>query len=385
MELQFYVPLDPIRTQAVNLVINHRHCVASYSAKEITHDNVAFLDINTLNRKRRLYWNWLWSHPSHVPCPARAISDASEALTWFYTDNLISGSASRAPFSKTECEELAAVVKEMTRSSNEHSTAKTVFLAWLLREISSFRDAENWGLYTQKEAREIRQNSNNKRFSLPRPAPFLMPLVEFATTYLFFGIPRTYLAHVKSSFEFRGRLGSMQEKWIRYTERLVREYSDFLLIVGNLFVFALSATIGLLAVPGISEVAQVAATVSVFASLGSVIVGVFSIWRHQANISTSDSFTYMRNVQHSYLGYHGHALLLSLPPVLLVWAIITFTVSVICYTVQGIATLDPIQTLVCAAVVAALYTLSIIWSFRHHGGRPWARIGSASSLRPESM
>ena len=37
-----------------------------------------------VNRKRRLYWNYLWNHPSHVPTPERAIPDASDALTWFY-------------------------------------------------------------------------------------------------------------------------------------------------------------------------------------------------------------------------------------------------------------------------------------------------------------
>jgi hypothetical protein len=39
---------------------------------------------STVNRCRRLYWNYLWNHPVHSPTPARALSDASDALTWFY-------------------------------------------------------------------------------------------------------------------------------------------------------------------------------------------------------------------------------------------------------------------------------------------------------------
>jgi len=50
-----------------------------------------------------------------------------------------------------------------------------------------------------------------------------------------------------------------------------------------------SATVGFLAIPGIPQAAQVAATIATFASLGSIIVGVFSIWRHQANTSTANS------------------------------------------------------------------------------------------------
>jgi hypothetical protein len=50
-----------------------------------------------------------------------------------------------------------------------------------------------------------------------------------------------------------------------------------------------SATVGFLAIPGIPEGAQVTATIATFASLGSIIIGVFSIWRHQAKMSTADS------------------------------------------------------------------------------------------------
>lgn len=61
------------------------------------------------------------------------------------------------------------------------------------------------------------------------------------------------------------------------------------------------ATIGFLSVPNTPEGAQVAATLSTFASLGSIIVGVFSIWRHQANTTTADSVRLRRPVVAIYL------------------------------------------------------------------------------------
>lgn len=51
------------------LVINNKHCVASYDLREVKGDNVCLLDPNTLNRRRRFYWNHLWNHPSHIPTP----------------------------------------------------------------------------------------------------------------------------------------------------------------------------------------------------------------------------------------------------------------------------------------------------------------------------
>jgi len=161
--------------------------------------------------------------------------------------------------------------------------------------------------------------------------------------------------------------------------------------------------VGFLSVPHIAAGAKVASTVSAFASLGSIIVGVFSIWRHQTNTRTANSaslrfslsslpsfiillthsqFTYMHNVQHNYLGFHGHAMLLSLPPVLIVWAIVTFTVAIIAYTLQDITALNIMDrasawvvlgvfVIILISVIAALYTFSIIWKFQRHTSWVW--------------
>lgn len=170
-----------------------------------------------VNRHRRLYWNYLQTHPCHVAAPKRALGEAVDCLTWFHvrnpdvycfvgtdkpfclqTDNLISGLRSTVPFSKTECEDLLRILRDTSGKLSRHcfsvidsytrevsdkkefSVGRTVFLAWLLREI---------------------------------------------------GIPYPYLAHVKASSEYRGRLANVQHNWDEYTQRLVREYSEFLLIV----------------------------------------------------------------------------------------------------------------------------------------------------------
>ncbi|KAF8076254.1 hypothetical protein FPV67DRAFT_1470975 [Lyophyllum atratum] len=88
----------------------------------------------------------------------------------------------------------------------------------------------------------------------------------------------------------------------------------------------------------------------------------------------------MHNAQHNWLGLYGHAMLLSLPPVLLVWAILTFTVSIVAYAVQGITGVNTLRlssawvilgtfTVLLAVVMAALYTFSIIWKFQRRSWR----------------
>ena len=89
----------------------------------------------------------------------------------------------------------------------------------------------------------------------------------------------------------------------------------------------------------------------------------------------SVQFVYMHNAKHNPLGLYGHAMLLSLPPVLLVWAILTFTISIIAFVVQGITITDidwngaawtvvGVFVLIFVAVIVGLYTLSHFWSFR---------------------
>jgi len=93
----------------------------------------------------------------------------------------------------------------------------------------------------------------------------------------------------------------------------------------------------------------------------------------------------MHNAQHSYLGFHGHALLLSLPPALLVWAILTFTLSIIVSAMNAIAgggvwvrvsswTIFGIFIVLLVTVLLALYTFSIIYKFHRPTVRMWLRI-----------
>ncbi|KAJ6516023.1 hypothetical protein C8R45DRAFT_958497 [Mycena sanguinolenta] len=356
---------------ALSLAINHLHCVASYDLEEVT-TGVDSLqaDLRTLNRRQRLYWNFLWNHPSHAPLPSTALDSARDALIWYITDNLISGQRSVVPFSKAECDDLGKVLKELADTCYDNSPARTVFVAWFLREVCSFRDSQDYGSRTLKQSEAFRHESKSSLSpSISRPPIFLLPLINVVIRVIFLGIPLIYLTHVRKSSEYRGRLANIQQNWENYIERLVREYAHVLLISTVL----LSATVGLLSISDILQPAKTAAIVSALASLGSIIVGVVAIWRHQASTRTADSFTYMYNAQHNYLGYHGHAMILSLPPVLLVWAVVAFAVSLLAYAMQDAA--DPADRwsawlvlslflVFLAFVFGALWTFSGLWSFQ---------------------
>lgn len=133
----------------------------------------------------------------------------------------------------------------------EASPAKSVFLAWLLSEVCAyrslqrsrlyasiyiyigrFRHSEHYGQHTVNQSKIFRARNRG-----PQPPPQLdkrfQPAVDLLIRLLFFGIPHTYLAHIKNSGDYRGRLSSIHANWVAYIDRLVREYSHFLLIVSR--------------------------------------------------------------------------------------------------------------------------------------------------------
>jgi len=97
---------------------------------------------------------------------------------------------------------------------------------------ASFRDADSYGQHTTKQLQAL-QASRAPAASAPlyEHRPFAQGAIRWIINIFFFTIPWTYLAHVKSSSEYRGRLSTVQRNWEAYIERLVQEYSDFLLIV----------------------------------------------------------------------------------------------------------------------------------------------------------
>jgi hypothetical protein len=108
-------------------------------------------------------------------------------------------------------------------------------------------------MHTLKDSREIRESHiRARRTETVYPSPIALALLNLINSFLFFGIPKTYQAHVKvthfpyqlctadqpGSFQiasqYQGRLTNMQQNWEQYVERLVREYSHFLLIVSHI-------------------------------------------------------------------------------------------------------------------------------------------------------
>ncbi|KAI0650607.1 hypothetical protein C8Q79DRAFT_901712, partial [Trametes meyenii] len=346
------------------LFVNHNQCVAGYDLAKVRDGAVRDMPVSGLLRARRLYWNYITYHPSHRPCPKQGFSEATDALRSYYHEHYTYGTRCVAPFSKQECEELLNFLHR-AKEEEEGLPATAALLGWVLKDVYSFRSANKFGQVTREQLKTFHNVVAHPPDFAPQQSTLMRLFLLFLIHVPFFGIPQTYLAHVKNASEFRGHLAGLKQNWEAYTLQLVREYSDFILIATVL----LSATVGLLTIDNIGEACRVAAMLSAFAALGSMTVGVFFVWRHQRNARVPSSITYLHNARNSALGLSGHAILLSLPPVLLVWSIVAFTAAALAYALQDISLASTwvmfgLFMLVFVLVTAGVYTFSTIWHWQ---------------------
>jgi len=228
--MELLVPHDPQPNEhTVSLVVNHKFCMAGYDVREVI--STAGMEADHVNKRRRMYWNYLERHPNHVLLPPNAENEARDALAWYYLDNLRSGTRSTVPFSKQECENLLIAIERINSDFGDNSPGRTVFFGYILRVIWSFRITEGYGqdTYRQWGDHYAQRMPTGPLPSAPLSQYIQIPL-NFVISGLFFSIPNSYLEHIKVASQYHGRLSTAQDIWNQYTSRIVKEYQDFLLI-----------------------------------------------------------------------------------------------------------------------------------------------------------
>ena len=111
---------------------------------------------------------------------------------------------------------------------------------------------------------------------------------------------------------------------------------------------AFRASVGFLAAPGVDAVTRTIVLLSVVLTLGSIITGVYLLWRHQGgggrseysvrSLSLTSSFVHLRlqfSLLHSGLHVDLLAITLSTPFTFLVWGVLTFLAAIISYSFFG--------------------------------------------------
>ncbi|EJD53546.1 hypothetical protein AURDEDRAFT_52983 [Auricularia subglabra TFB-10046 SS5] len=215
----------------LTMFVNHARALSGYSLEVVHGPYADNMDPESLLRLRRLYWSFLQQHPCHMPLPPHAEDELLEALTNFRTENIMFDQLSPSPFSDSELDSLLNLLS----TYRGNSPAKTSFVAWVLRRISSHREASSYGRYTRKFYDDLMLSKQSQLSTVqdsPRTRNRVLDAVsDFLMVVSLWSVPSSYLNHVRSAIAYRGRLAAVQKRWEAYIGKLVKEWNDFNLVV----------------------------------------------------------------------------------------------------------------------------------------------------------
>ncbi|KAF8595839.1 hypothetical protein BDV93DRAFT_456036 [Ceratobasidium sp. AG-I] len=250
------------------------------------------MNITTKLRFETAYWTFMQSHPNHRDLPEGALDDATEALVWCHADRVLF-KASNAPFSKEDAQEMTDLIKTISGKCagsycsaynlgrSDRPTLKTWYCAAVMRAISQDRLASHYG---QNDAREVRRKERADDVSSPLPFNSRWDRILWhLVASMSLGSPFGYLKRINNVDRTTTGDGVNTLRWRAFLKSLCKEWTDTNLLATVL----VSATVALLAIPGLNGTAQMAGIISVLCAISSVLCGMLLIFNHQDRVETS--------------------------------------------------------------------------------------------------
>ncbi|KAH8117650.1 hypothetical protein DFH11DRAFT_1037984 [Phellopilus nigrolimitatus] len=287
------------------------------------------------------YWEYIINHPCHASLPAHAEEDAIAALVWYTQDRLLNPEDSIAPYSRELSKDFLDILSSMsdnkeTFESSRNRHVKSHLVASILERTAGERLRQHYG---QQDARNFLKKTLKLRRDVPdepHAAPFGL-LLSFSMSFLCFGTPYAYLRRINEFFmSGPGRTDTITERWQAFVDENVIDWTNTNLVATVL----ISASVALLAIPGIDSVTRILGIMSTLFSIASIIVGLLNVWQHQhktrSNLELTVIFDFFAKAERLVKTDKLLAVLLSLPMVLLIWSALMFAVSMVTFSWLGV-------------------------------------------------
>ncbi|KAJ6630980.1 hypothetical protein B0H10DRAFT_1773370 [Mycena sp. CBHHK59/15] len=288
------------------------------------------------------YWAFMESHPAHAALPFAARREAMDVLTWTWTDRLLPPhpqSPLPPPFTPGECQELLGVVRsfgDITQTEvGIQSIVLTRIVSRVLLRVGNSVTA-HWRQHHFRPDKPLPTDTSGHSHVLRRGSHrtgFARKVFEVLVSCLLFGVP----------FLFYNRVG--------YNARVDAEggtggrSSIPVLIVGActclLAAILLSASITFLSLPGLDNVARVAAFVVILLAACSMASSVVALFRYKADLANAAQPD-ATQLNPARVGGEGlmpistRSVIMSLPLVFLIYAVIGFIAAVVVYSFLGV-------------------------------------------------
>ncbi|CAE6517873.1 unnamed protein product, partial [Rhizoctonia solani] len=310
------------------------------------------------------------AQPKKYNCLGRKIA---QQVVWDHQNGHISKIDVQNAFSMAECTSLlSALQKRRVTDKQCQKIIKTV----INRSLA---------------AKQFKQPPLHPTFSASHAEGAGGPIVILAVAVTFFiwggpmlGIPSAYFRRMRTVAARADKGVYLPHLWSTFIKGLLKEWNDLNIVLA----LVLSANVGFLSLPGISEdhpsaitdLSRGAGIFSTFVTLGGLLSSLSLIWLHQPMLGTGslDACKYIlgfsfsgtnideRHPEHkrgSFLRLLWMATYLAMPLVLLVWSVIAFVICALTWTVMFSAYGTQVTVVVLCALVLTtpLVTLVVFW------------------------
>jgi len=266
------------------------------------------------------YWSFVEAHPAHSTLSLAAHAEATDILTWSYTDRLLPLSRPvPPPFTQEECQELMSLLRSFGGTpdpSGMQAVVHTRIIARILLRIAHWRQMHfRPHKPLPHDAHKMNHGHTQHRSS------FIQTVFDFVVGFICLGIP--YL------FMNRAHRHQMDEESGLHS-------AGPMLVIGACSCLAaaiiLSASVTFMSFPGLDNVARIAGFVAILCSAASMSASVIALFRYKADMA--------RTVWHYDMGGAGmmltrRSILMSLPLVFLAYSLAGLITSVVIYTFKS--------------------------------------------------
>ncbi|KAJ7243083.1 hypothetical protein C8J57DRAFT_1437696 [Mycena rebaudengoi] len=282
------------------------------------------------------YWVFMESHPAHAALPFAAHREAMDVLTWAWTDRLLPPQHEEplpSPFTQSECQELLGIMRSFGDNPQSETGIQSIVLTRIVSRIllrvahwrqQHFRPDKPLPVEPSVNGHLARHGS--------RRVGFGRTVLEVLVSCLLLGVPYLFYkrpgAHTSTDAE--GGIGGRS--------------SLPALVVGActclLAAILLSASITFLSLPGLDNIARLAALVAVLLAACSMASSVLALFTYKAELAEA-----ARPASHLNPGrmrteglmlISTKSIIKSLPLVLLIYAVMGFVAAVVVYSFLGV-------------------------------------------------
>ncbi|KAJ7737807.1 hypothetical protein DFH07DRAFT_905704 [Mycena maculata] len=283
------------------------------------------------------YWAFMESHPAHAALPFAARREAMDVLTWAWTDRLLPPQhlPLPPPFTQNECQELLGLLRSFGDAPQADTGIQSIVLTRIVSRI--LLRVAHWRQHHFRPHKPLPVESSGNhhlRHSAPSPG-FIRTVADVFASIILLGVP--YLFYSRPGFHSADAEGGTGTGARSILPALVVGACTCLLAA-----VLLSASITFLSLPGLDNIARVAALVVALLAASSMASGLVALFRYKGEQADAQSAAAAHHLNPAVVGREGlmlvstRSVIMSLPLVFLIYAVLGFVAAIVLYSFYGV-------------------------------------------------